>query len=297
MLSVSTVFGQDNPTASFYNFKTTPTVIRVYQSELDDKGQVKNTPKLTGITNIWSFDKHYNYYFKKDITVTVDGKKYVRFTIPSSTRYSPQSKTQLTIPDSLPNYDHPVWWKHEAENIDSQDFNSWLWVSEDDFNNLSQPYYQKFQGRWLMSGITTPFKYRFAAGTHSSTAVNGDVNLGTLVGWRMVNQTGTAGLSLGGFLGLGALSMTSANNTSATITSTNSISNFAFNYGGGVILDLDKKFQIGILGGFDHATGDLAGSYIYQDRMWLGFSLNFKFLDFGASAKDNQNTASTSKSK
>ncbi|MDB5285269.1 MAG: hypothetical protein JWR05_218 [Mucilaginibacter sp.] len=291
LLTSTGLLAQDNPTAEYYNFKSTASVIRIYQSKVVDN-HVTNEPRLDGITNIWNFNKKFNYYFKKDITVIgSDGQKYVRFTIPAGVRWDPVKKGILIEEDKLKNYDNPAPWIHEADFVDSQDFNSWLWISEVDFNALNQPYYPTFHGTWFFSGITTPFKYRFAAGTHANALVNGDVNLGTIVAWRFINHSGSSGLSIGPFLGVGSLSMTSSNNINSTITSTSNISNFAFNYGGGVVLDVDKKFQMGLLGGFDHATGDLANGYLYQDRMWLGFSFNFKFLDFGTTAKDTQNTS------
>ena len=119
---------------------------------------------------------------------------------------------------------------------------------------------------------------------HASTIQNGDVNLGTFLGVRLGNKTNTVGFNLGGILGVSSTTMNSANNSGITDKST-SQSNTGLNYGVTLVVDVEKKFQVGIVGGWDHALGDLGKGYIYQDRMWIGFSLNYKFLTFGGDAK------------
>lgn len=294
MMSSLFAFSQNDPKLVGYYLQPQTNSIKVYQSKVDKPDE----PNLSTY-DFWDLKHHYNYWFKTDITVTgSDGKKYIRITIPNQDRYvpSPDKPDDPTAGKRVqtPNYNPVVPWtnKEQYVDIDSQDFNSWLWISEDDYNHYKVSYYG-YNFTYQIAAITTPLKYRFPYGTHSSSIQNGDLNLGTFGGFRIGNKTNTAGFNLGLILGINSTTMNSANNTSIT-DKTTSQSNTGLNYGLAGVIDIEKKFQIGFIAGWDHATGDLAKGYIYQDRMWIGFSLNYKFLSFGGDSK-NQATNSTAK--
>lgn len=280
-------FSQNDPKVVGYYLQSQGNSIKVYQSKPKDA----NSPDLTNF-NFWDLNHHYNYWFKTDITITVDGQKYVRFTIPNPTRFLPsKDDPNKGTPVTTPNYDSPLPWSIDQKglDVDSQDFNSWLWISEEDFNKCKVPYYGH-NFTYQISAITTPLKYRFPTGTHGSSIQNGDFNLGTFAGFRLGNKTNTAGINLGIVLGLNSTTMTSANNTTIT-DKTTSQANVGLDYGGAAVIDIEKKFQIGFIAGWDHAVGDAGKGYIYQDRMWIGFSLNYKFLSFGGDSKSQSSTS------
>jgi hypothetical protein len=290
-------FAQTNPANSFFTLPASSKTIRVYQSAFDGTNTKTIDRPDTSVYNFWPNSRRLNYHFKTDISYTFpdNKKKFIRITIPADFRWDPVTEKPISDPKTLANYDHPEKWKKNGDFVDSQDFNCWLWIPEDEFK--PEPYYLSLQGSWVFSGIITPLKYRFRAGGHGTSLLNGDVNLGTFIGYRFLNHPGTTGLSMGAFGGVSSLPMNSSNNTNSifkssssgsTGSTTTNTNNTGLNYGGALVLDVSKKFQVGLIAGWDHAVGDISNGYIYQDRMWLGFSLNFKFLDFGSTGKDPQ---------
>lgn len=75
------------------------------------------------------------------------------------------------------------------------------------------------------------------------------------------------------------MSLNASSNTAITGNKTETVQGFTYGYG--LIFDVKRQFQIGVVGGFDYAFGDLAKTYVYQNKNWFVFSLNYKFLDFG----------------
>jgi hypothetical protein len=163
-------------------------------------------------------------------------------------------------------------------SIDGSDFNTWLWIRVLDFDSLKVNYYQSFKGTFVFSGLTVPFKFRPVTGSQPNSVINGDINLGSFVGLRLAKGE-NFGVSVGGHLGISSISLNASNNTAVTGTSTETIQ--GFNYGYGVIFDLKKNFQLGLVAGYDYGLGNLAKTYLYQNKNWFSFSLNYRFLDFG----------------
>ena len=283
ILAIFKCFSQDDPTVLGYKLKAGSNTIHVYQ----DKNE---KPDLSSF-NFWEN----NYWFKVDKTETIDKVEYVRITIPSNLEYDSSTGKYL----NPPHYTEPLRWKEngwDGAAIDSYDFNSWLWITKADFDKYKVNYYGRIVTQFVMSGLSVPFKYRPAMGTHSSSILNGDINIGTFIGVRFGILGNTGGIIVGGTFGLNSLPMNSSNNTFINDKSSQSVT--GFNYGGGIVFDWQKKFQIGIIKGYDHAVGDLSKTYIYQDKTWFALSLNYKFLDFGSSKADaKQNVSSNDKSK
>ncbi|MCO5950024.1 hypothetical protein [Mucilaginibacter flavidus] len=279
-------YSQDDPTIIGYKLNGNANTIHVWQ---DQNGH----PDLSSF-NFWEN----NYWFKVDKTETIDKVEYVRITIPSNLNYDSLTGKYL----DPPHYSDPLNWKAhgwpDGVPIDSDDFNSWLWITKADFDKYKANYYGKITFQMVFSGLSIPFKYRPATGSHSGSILNGDINLGTFLGVRLGLLGNTGGISIGGTFGVSSLPMNSSNNSMVPAQSSQSISGFT--YGGGIVFDWQKKFQIGIIKGYDHAVGDLSKTYIYQDKSWFALSLNYKFLDFGsqkAAAKQNISSDDKRKSK
>lgn len=289
-LSGFITYGQDDPRVrGHYLIPKKGKTIMIYRSAKNDKSvtdsKTKNS-KDEPDTDKWNFwgDLSETYYFKTDITAKVGSTEYIRFYIPNPTRYDKGTKKFV----STPNFDNPEPWENNGDQIDAEDFKTWLWVSKKDYEDNQEEYFGRFNTALILSGITTPFKYRFKTKDKESSISNGDVNLGGLIGYRLVGRKNNWGISLGVFGGLSSLSMNASNNDS--VVDKNSQSVAGLNYGGALVIDVKKNYQFGIVAGFDHATDKLSKGYVYQDKMWLGLSLNFKFLDFGKKTEKQTNT-------
>ncbi|HXR85287.1 MAG TPA: hypothetical protein VN722_13320 [Hanamia sp.] len=265
-------FSQEDPIPEGYKLKISQNIIYVYRN-------VNDKPDLT-VRNRWSN----RYWFKVDNTSEgkyedpITKEKYMRITIPSNSRFD-DAKNEWT---NETGYNIMVNWKKE-EFIDGSDFNTWLWIRQVGFDALKVDYYRNIKGSFILSGLTAPFKFRPNVGTQLNSVVNGDINLGSFIGFRFAKGV-NLGISVGGHFGLSSISLNASNNTGITGNSTETIQGFTYGYG--VVIEVKKQFQIGILGGFDYGLGNLAKTYLYQNKNWFSFSLNYKFFDFGKKDSD-----------
>ncbi|MBW4888757.1 hypothetical protein KXQ82_03490 [Mucilaginibacter sp. HMF5004] len=277
MLIVFNCLAQEDGVPTGYKLKHSMRLIKVYQDR-------NNKPDLADF-NFWIND----YWFKIDKTEVVDRVEYIRITIPTTISFN--NTTKKFEPE--PHYENPLRWREhgwpDGVPIDSDDFNSWLWIAKADFDEFKEDYFGKVPFQFVFSGMAIPFKYRPAEGTHASSILNGDINIGTFLGIRLPIFNNTGGINFGGSLGVSSLPMNASNNHGILDNSSESIS--GFNYGAAVIFDWQKKFQIGLVMGYDHGVGDLSRSYIYQDKSWFAISFNYKFLDFdSAPSKPKQHS-------
>lgn len=267
------LLAQDSPTPTGYKLKESQSIIYAYRNQNDK-------PDLT-VRNRWN----HKYWFKTDnsnkgtFTDATTKEKFIRITIISENRFD-DNKNDWT---SEKGYNTLVQWKDE-EYIDGSDFNTWLWIRQSDFDSLKYNYSSSIKGTFVLSGLTVPFKYRPAISGQSNSLINGDINLGSFIGWRLAKNE-NFGLSLGGHFGITSISLNAANNSGITGTNTETIQ--GFNYGYGAVIDLKKKFQIGFVVGYDYGLGNLSKTYVYQQKSWYSFSLNYNFLDFGKKDSDS----------
>lgn len=259
-------FSQDDPIPQGYKLKNSQSFVYVYRN-------LQNIPDFTK-RNRWDN----NYWFKVDNTRGVfedstTKEQYIRISIPSSSRYDDTKEEWV----KNGGYDILVNWEQE-ELIDGSDFNTWLWIKKTEFEALKVNYYENIKTQFVLSGLTVPFKFRPKIGTSANSIITGDINLGTFIGVRFAKSS-NLGISVGGHLGLSSISLNASNNTAITGNTSETIQGFIYGYG--VVFDVKKQFQIGLVAGFDNALGNLAETYIYQNKNWFSFSLNYKFLDFG----------------
>lgn len=172
------------------------------------------------------------------------------------------------------NTDYIKKWADETRNVelDSNDYNRSLWIKYDDFNKYAEYKYPKWSRQFVSSALTVPFRYRIS----SNSTFNGDFNVGASVGIRFVNNN-KLGINFVGFGGFSSISLNSTNNR--VITDSSNIPTMALTYGIGSIFDLTNKTQMGIVLGLDNCTGTLSNTYIYQNKLWLSVSFNYKFLN------------------
>jgi hypothetical protein len=278
----------DAPVVGFYMISKGG-LIKVYQSKIDPAThETIDEPDIT--PNGWNKWTE-TYWFVTDMIKKVGDSTYIRITIPNGVIWN--AKAQRYLPDTK--YKQPVLWPQTGVPIDSDDFNSWLWVSKTAFDTYKKNYYGRPKFQIAISGISIPFKYRGQTRGHASSILNGDINLGSFGGARLPIIQNSGGITLGGFFGVASLPMSSANNSGITDKNA-SQSITGMNWGVASVFDWQKKFQLGIVWGWDHAVGDLSKTYLYQNKSWIGISLNYKFLDFGGKDKTTQ-TGSDTKAK
>ena len=272
-ITVLNCFSQETPIPDGYKLKTWQNIIYAYRD-------LSGKPDLS-VRNQWDN----RYWFKVDNTIRYEDpitkEKYIRITIPSARRFD-DTKGAKGEWVTKTGYNVTVNWKNE-EFIDGSDFNTWLWIRQSDFDTLKVNYFTHISGSFVLSGLTVPFKFRPKIKGQDNSVINGDLNLGSFIGWRFAKGE-NFGMSIGGFFGISSISLNASNNTKIKDSSTETIQ--GFNYGYGLIFDVKKQFQIGIVGGFDHALGSLANTYVYQNKTWFSFSLNYKFLEFNKKELD-----------
>lgn len=175
------------------------------------------------------------------------------------------------------NEDYIKKWSDDVRKIeiDSSDYDRSLWIRYDDFIKYAEYKYPKWSRQFVSSALTVPFRYRIS----SNSTFNGDFNVGASVGIRFVNNN-KLGINFVGFGGFSSISLNSTNNSA--ITDVSNIPTMALTYGGGSIFDLTNKTQMGIVVGLDNCTGTLSDTYIYQNKLWLSVSFNYKFLNSNA---------------
>lgn len=267
-------FSQDDPIPQGYKLNKSQSFVYAY----------RNSNNMPDFTKRKRWDNH--YWFKVDKTTGVfenptTKEKYIRITIPSSHRYIDSTKKWV----KKGGYDILVDWEQE-DLIDGSDFNTWLWIKKTDFDTLKINYYANIKTQFVLSGLTVPFKFRPKIGTSANSIITGDINLGTFIGVRFAKSS-NLGISVGGHLGLSSISLNASNNTAIIGNTSETIQGFIYGYG--VVFDVKKQFQIGLVAGFDNALGNLAETYIYQNKNWFSFSLNYKFLDFGKEKTNGPN--------
>lgn len=192
---------QETPIPEGYKLRQSQSIIYVYRN-------ISDNPDFS-VRNRWDN----KYWFKVDNTS--NGKyedpktkeKYIRITIPSASRFD-DSKNEW-INDA--GYNITVKWENEG-SIDGSDFNTWLWLRENDFDSLKINYYRSVKGTFVLSGLTVPFKFRQATGTQSNSVINGDINLGSFVGLRLAKGE-NFGVSIGAHIGISSISLNASNNT------------------------------------------------------------------------------------
>ncbi|PAM95726.1 hypothetical protein B4N84_06410 [Flavobacterium sp. IR1] len=260
VLSVSSkCFAQSTPADGHY-LTWVQDNVKVYQS-------IGGTPVLTAY-KYWEFKY---WFYAEDEPITLGNEKYIKIFIPNSNESVP------VITEEAP------WNAQRTTYITDEDENKWLFLNKNDFDRLKKDHFPKRTWGLIISAMTVPFKIRPKTGERKSSLYNSNWNAGTFIGCRLGFLNDVLGISAGGFLEVSSLNQTSAENTSIIDNSSTTMS--ALNYGGGILIDLSRKFQMGAIVGWDHGYGDLSSTYIYQDKAWFALSLNFNFLDL--SKRDN----------
>jgi hypothetical protein len=261
ILASSSAYGQDVPDPIGFKMKTSTDDVKVFR---DNSG----SPALSHYKII---DR--SVWFRQVVvaTVTVGNEKYVMIRIPSGDGRSDAGLADWTSAS-------------DGNRISKLEYNIPLWIREDDFKKYFVLKYPKLKSQFAFGVLTVPFRIRPAVDSHPSSIFNGDFNIGTSIGYRLAFAE-KAGASLVGSFGFSSLNQNSSNNSAIKDASSQSMS--AVTYGGGVIVDWARQFQLGVIVGGDNGFGDYSTTYVYQNKAWIAISLNFKFFKYETEAAKN----------
>ncbi len=226
-----------------------------------------------------SFDSKY-YFQKTGKTLIINETKFIQIIIPGEPNLN--NLNEQIKKDSLRGSNDG-----SALIVSIRDWGKLYWIKESDFKDKTKPRYYSFKNDYTSGLLTAPFKFRPNTKNTDGTIVEGDLNLGAFVGWKMrLSKVQPYFISLNGFLSFGSVELNSTNDKSITDPK-ESNNAFAFNYGSGLVFEF-HNFQSGVIVGFDGATGNNAKNYLFQNKPWLSFSLNYNFVKPKQSENSNQ---------
>ncbi|HEX8019914.1 hypothetical protein [Mucilaginibacter sp.] len=226
--------------------------IEVFRSE--GGKPVKNHPKM------WN----HKLWFYRCIDQPED-TNYVRIVIPNNLANS--GITESNEKD----------WENDLKEVSDCDYNKYLFVKKTDYEKNVKDHYPKYTYGLVWTGLTIPLKIHPSIDGHSGSLYNSNFNAGTFLGVRLGFLNDIVGATFGGFGGFSSLEQSASVNSAIAKGASENMA--ALNYGMGMIFDLDRKFQLGAVLGWDHGYGDLGKTYLYQNHNWFAVSLNFTFLD------------------
>jgi hypothetical protein len=210
-------------------------------------------------------------YFKKvDVPVkTIGGVNYQLITIPSKLE-----KADTNIPLAAKAGDEAG---KSGYVVTSADFNKDFWINVNDIENNSNIQYKKYANDFFSGALTAPFKYRLGTGDNTEAVIDGDFNIAPFFGWKMrVSDSKPYYVAPFGFAGITTLEYNSANNskiTDPTITENGS----GFTYGIGISFKFGD-ISPGFILGWDNSFGNLGDGFMYKDKPWISFSINYDFF-------------------
>jgi len=215
---------------------------------------------------------NYRVYFRKVNypVATIDGKKYQLITIPGAKRQLPQNedeKAKLGAGEAL----------LVGSLIDKDDYDQNFWIEEGQIQTNTDTEYYKYANDVSFGVLTAPFKYRLKAGNAPQSILDGDFNLESYLGWKWrLSSSKPYYIVPFGFAGVTSLKYNSDNNTG--ITEGNGEENgTGITYGAGISVRLGDVSP-GFIIGWDHGLGTLGSTFIYSDKPWISFSVNYDFF-------------------
>lgn len=214
---------------------------------------------------------NYRVYFRT-LTVpaqTVKGRNYILITIPGEVA----ELTQDVI-NKFSKGPYPL----AGFSVSKFDFDRNFWVDSILLaqSELETEYFQ-YENSPFIGTLTAPFKLRMAVGSSSEAFIDGAFNVSQYLGWKFrLSNKKPYFISPFVFGGITTISYSSAINSGITDPERKE-SGAGMTYGGGVAFRFGT-ISPGIIFGFDHGFGDLGKTFEYNDKIWLGFSLNFEFF-------------------
>lgn len=263
-------------------YSNTPNGFRVKKGEKNYFRIYKNNEFKIDTTDYRRLDP--SVYFeisKNNKEIKFNKKTYVLISIPG-VRNKSQIKKECIAGSRVSSVDFDKEFWTEKENIFVVDKDGRELYNE---NNIEKNY-SKFSNDFFSGLLTAPFKYRF--GGSNKSLIDGDFNIAPFLGWKFrLSQNKPYLVAPFIFAGVTTLKYNSTNNTKITDLSIEE-NGSGFTYGGGFSLRLGN-ISPGIIIGVDQGVGNLGSGFVYNNKAWLSFSLNYDFFKLKVDAKDDGN--------
>jgi len=168
-----------------------------------------------------------------------------------------------------------------AQFVNSADNDKYYWLRQDELDNLVaektivKSYKLTIKPAYGAS-VSLPFKLRPKT-NDQNTKLTPDITLGGYLGirWRISRKEPFYVTAPIVTLGLSTLPI--SNETDGTVPDKGDGMVLGTTVSTGAVFQLND-FQFGFLMGWDHATGELGKTWIYNDKPWYSFSIGFSFL-------------------
>lgn len=215
---------------------------------------------------------NYQVYFRKvDFPEKdVNGKKYQLITIPGSSHKQDQSEIN-TLADGT------VVYLRAGKTVSKEDYDNNFWIETEIIEKYTDTEHYKYANDVFSGLLTAPFKYRLKLGNAPESLMDGDFNIAPFIGWKWrLSSARPFYVAPFGFAGVTTLNFNSANNTE--IIEADRLEN-----GTGLTYGLGLSFRFGSVSpgfvvGWDKGFGDLGSGFMYNDKAWISFSVNYDFF-------------------
>ncbi|MEL6638817.1 MAG: hypothetical protein AAFW73_24710 [Bacteroidota bacterium] len=209
------------------------------------------------------------------------GKTYQLITIPGSSGKQDQAVIK-TLADGT------VVYPRAGKTASKEDYDGNFWIETDIIEQHTATEYYKYANDVFSGLLTAPFKYRLKLGNAPAALLDGDFNIAPFIGWKWrLSSVRPFYVAPFGFAGVSSLNFNSANNSE--ITETDRIENSA-----GLTYGLGLSFRFGDVSpgfvvGWDKGFGDLGSGFLYNDKAWISFSVNYDFFKPAKNSEGGQN--------
>lgn len=225
---------------------------------------------------------NYQVYFRKvDYPEkTIKGVKYQLISIPGSSHVKDQGKKA--------NKESTSKYPRAGKSISKEDYDKNFWIQSDIIDKYTKTENYKYANDVFSGLLTAPFKYRLDIGNAPESLIDGDFNISPFIGWKWrVSSTRPFYVSPFTFGGITTLNFSSANNTE--ISEPDRLEN-----GTGLTYGLGLSFRFGTISpgiviGWDKGFGEMGNGFVYNDKAWISFSVNFDFFKPSPTSEGNQN--------
>lgn len=226
---------------------------------------------------------NYQVYFRKvDFPLKeINGKKYQLITIPGSSAQQNQIEKKSEGVVSVP-------YPRAGKTVNREDYDHNFWIEENIIGSQTETEYYRYANDVFSGLLIAPFKYRLKVGNAPESLMDGDFNIAPFIGWKWrVSSVRPFYIAPFGFAGITTLNFNSANNTK--ITDSEILENgTGLTYGAGISFKFGNVSP-GFIIGWDKGFGNLGNGFMYNDKAWISFSVNYDFFTPKKNATGGQN--------
>lgn len=200
----------------------------------------------------------------------INGKKYQLISIPGSSKTQDQNNI-LKSAGGLVSY--PL----AGKTVSKEDYDHNFWIDQSLIEENTTTEYYKYANDVFSGLLTAPFKYRLKLGNAPESLIDGDFNIAPFLGWKWrVSSVRDFYIAPFGFAGVTSLNYNSANNIKI-------IDSEILENGAGLTYGMGLSFRFGnvspgFIVGWDKGFGNLGSGFMYNDKAWISFSVNYDFF-------------------